>query len=470
MAMTRKWLERLTVVGGLVAGLLTPSPASSQEKGDPRGVAVEQVRNERPAFMVRVSVDRPNRVYRGKEEMRVSVVSEREGYLYLFYCDANQKISCLFPNQVQKDNRIPARKTVSVPAPDANFKLRIQPPYGREILKAVVTREPLKVKGLDEQSLTKGDVTELELENLKGVAIETRERRPADWAEHNVEILTVAPDGRVGARQPRRVGVFIGISDYLAHPKVPNLSVGHEDARLMAAVMKQHCRLDGEPIVLLNNQATLKNIEDVLRRRLPAATQPGDTVILYWSGHGGRFGNTDGTEKDGYDECLVPYDGRVDDVATIRRTMLTDDTFGRWVQELEGRKLVVILDACHSAGVHNRGKDLSAGNGNGKELGTAAPLMSRVFARAKDLGQRESALLASSTAAQISFERRERDCSVMTYYLLDQLRRGNGPVTLSQAFAHLEREVPAYVKQAFRGSTQNPVLIDETTPPLYLRP
>jgi len=35
---------------------------------------------------------------------------------------------------------------------------------------------------------------------------------------------------------------------------------------------------------------------------------------------------------------------------TIRRTALTDDTFGRWIQDLDGRRVVLILDTCHSAG------------------------------------------------------------------------------------------------------------------------
>ena len=54
----------------LAVGL--PFPASADEKPNPRAVVVEEVRNARPAFHVRVAVDRPDRVYRGGDEIKVA--------------------------------------------------------------------------------------------------------------------------------------------------------------------------------------------------------------------------------------------------------------------------------------------------------------------------------------------------------------------------------------------------------------
>ena len=85
------------------------------------------------------------------------------------------------------------------------------------------------------------------------------------------------------------------------------------------------------------------------------------------------------------------------------------------------------------------------------------------------VGQRETAVLASSQAAQVSFERRERDLSIMTFCLVELLRSSNGPVSLQDAYRMLQQSVPAYVERAFPGSTQTPILVDYTTPPLYLR-
>ncbi|MBI3467791.1 MAG: caspase family protein, partial [Planctomycetes bacterium] len=143
-----------------------------------------------------------------------------------------------------------------------------------------------------------------------------------------------------------------------------------------------------------------------------------------------------------------------------------DDAFGRWIQELDGRKVVIILDTCHSGGqaTHEKGVGVPA-------AGTAEfDFLDGELARAKDVGQKETALLTSSKASELSMERREGDLSVMTYFLTRQLRDGSGPLTLSQIHGQLKDSVPLYVEKNFPGATQTPVLADETTPPFYLRP
>ncbi|MFH1923630.1 MAG: DUF4384 domain-containing protein, partial [Planctomycetota bacterium] len=123
--------------------ILPATGAETDEPGDPRGVVVEEIRNDRPSFMVRVDVDHPDRTYRGGEEMRVRVVSERAGYLYLLYCDANREITCLFPFTADESNYIPAGRPIDIPQPGSRFRLRIAPPDGQEVLKAIVSLAPL---------------------------------------------------------------------------------------------------------------------------------------------------------------------------------------------------------------------------------------------------------------------------------------------------------------------------------------
>ncbi len=460
------WLALLTFFA--FTALEPPAPADEIGAKGSRGVLVEDLRNERAPFLVRVDVDRADRTYRGGDTMTVKITSEEEGYLYLLYLSADDKLTCLFPNEVQSDNRIPARQQITVPAPQAQFRLRVGPPFGQEVLKAIVTKTAIDPARLGVESLTKGPATPLESEKLKGVAVEL-DRDRTRWAEHHVQIVTVSPTDPVKPERPkpRRVGLFIGISEY-REDGIRNLRVCHRDAQEMARIMREHCQLD-EVVVLVNQQATLSAIRKAFLENLVKKTKPGDKVFIFWSGHGGRCADDTGHEPDGHSEFLVPYDARIADLATIRRTMLLDRTFGRWVQELDGRRVIVIIDTCHAGGQAAGQKGLSM-PGQQEPGEFANNFLEAILTRAKNIGQDEAAVLAASRAAQIAFERREGDLSVMTYFLARHLEQANAGVTLQAAYEHLKREVPAYVEKRFPGVTQTPILADQTTPPVYLRP
>jgi metacaspase-1 len=74
-----------------------------------------------------------------------------------------------------------------------------------------------------------------------------------------------------------------------------------------------------------------------------AGAQPGDSLFLHYSGHGGQKRDLDGDEEDGMDETLCPCDYQKAGV------ILDDDMFRILVQPLPvGCRLTAIFDACHS--------------------------------------------------------------------------------------------------------------------------
>ena len=73
-------------------------------------------------------------------------------------------------------------------------------------------------------------------------------------------------------------------------------------------------------------------------------------------------------------------------------------------------------------------------------------------------------------ANQVSFERKEGDLSTMTYFLVEQLNLGSESVTLLAAYENMKQRVAEYVEQMFPGTTQTPVLVDNLSPPFFLRP
>jgi hypothetical protein len=492
------------VLCGLAAALLGGAARAQDEA---RGVAVEAVStvNDNPAFMVRVRTDHPDAVYKYGDLMKVFVKSEKAGYLYLLYMDSEGKKSVLFPNKYQPDNRIPANEEIRVPArDDEGFRLRIGPPAGKELLVAVVKLTPYKSLKVEEVTKSAGP-TPITDAQFKGVVVEAMggpnqggtiqdnkdklKRKPReynekarDWAEHHIVTTVVKDDAPTGQGKKRRLGVFVGISNFQS-PQIRKLRCSHKDAQEMAEFMRTKGGLTEPPVILTDAKATLKNVETAILRDLPAKTRPGDEVVIYWSGHGGRCAAVAGSnEPDGFDEFLVPYDGRLDDIDTLRTTMLMDDTFGRWVQALDGRKVIVILDACHSGGqastpakgLEDYGKGIglwpeAAGKG-GDDARYKTFFFSTELSRMKDIGQKDTLVLASSRASQVSFERKEGDLSVFTYYLLDQLNKAARTVSAQDSFDYLREKVPAYVMEKFPGATQTPVLVPQPAKDTYVRP
>jgi hypothetical protein len=107
--------------------------------------------------------------------------------------------------------------------------------------------------------------------------------------------------------------------------------------------------------LLVNQQATKRAILDALSE-LARRTRPGDSVFIYYSGHGWLVNDEDGDEStfnddERYDEALVPYDAVPwprERAYEPNPTLLIDDEFARALGPMSGRRLAVIFDSCHS--------------------------------------------------------------------------------------------------------------------------
>jgi hypothetical protein len=334
-------------------------------------------------------------------------------------------------------------------------------------------------------------MTQVEAATVRGAYVEELKPEATKWAEHDVWILTKARrPGDAGQQAPeqaggkRRVGVFIGINQF-QDQRIPPLQAAAADARQMQRDMKRFGKLD-QSFLLIDEQATLGEIRDTICSHVLAATTLGDTVILYFSTHGSRCKDIEGEEDDKLDEFLAVHDTRIDNEDTVRKTALMDDAFGRWLQALDGRKIIVVLDTCHSggqagggAGARGSGPAKGAAPAKGFDpgwlprglAGTEFDFLNGEVLRAKDIGQRDAVLLAASMATERAFERPDRGLSVMTHFLLESLQ-AQPRLTVVDAYWYVRRKVPAYVAAAFPGMTQTPVLVpdDEANKRLLLRP
>jgi hypothetical protein len=77
-----------------------------------------------------------------------------------------------------------------------------------------------------------------------------------------------------------------------------------------------------------------------------SVSEPGDTVWIHYSGHGGRLPDDNGDEEDGYDETLIPVDFQ--SAGQIR----DDDVLKHLVKPMrEGVTMTCLMDCCHSGTV-----------------------------------------------------------------------------------------------------------------------
>ncbi len=463
---------------------------AAQTVDPPTGQRVDlsAVQQNQPDFLVRAELNHPSGQYAENETLSLRVTTEEDAYLYIEYQQADGQTFQIFPNSAQPDNRLRAKQTVTIPGENDRFVWKISPPYGKETIKVVASRKPL-VK-LEAKNLREKRFNPLGAAEWKGAELEIDEQRPRDWTEHAVTLLTAQTVEKLPGG--RRMGVFFGVSKHQISPLLTSvgpplrsldLSSCKNDAEKLHEVMSTVGKLDRSQ-VFTDEQATFANLQEAITKWLPSVTRPEDTVFIYFSGHGGQIADDGTDEVDKLDEYLVPHDfvdgglyqlmdelnkrgklpkayefqyrnlkqlaqkfgGNLEQLNQhlTRTTGLSDDLMTRWLQDLSGRQVVVILDICHSGGFAIQEKSFlntpSAGfDYLGKELG-----------RLKDLGQLDEALLAASRADELSQVRYDKEFSVMTKAMLDGLARSSQQVTLQDSYEHCQRGIDLYFTEVNR--------------------
>ena len=89
----------------------------------------------------------------------------------------------------------------------------------------------------------------------------------------------------------RKWAILIGVDKYL-DPQIPSLDYCVADARLMADTLSKRCGYEAERILLLTDDQDKDHLKPLginLRKQIPGwlkNAQPGDTVLIFFSGHG----------------------------------------------------------------------------------------------------------------------------------------------------------------------------------------
>lgn len=199
---------------------------------------------------------------------------------------------------------------------------------------------------------------------------------------------------------------------------------------------------------LVNRQATKTGIVGALKR-MAASCKQGDVVYVHYSGHGQQMTDVHDDEKDGLDECWIPYDAYRRASKTYHgERHLTDDELNVYLNAIRNRigakgKLLVVIDACH-CGDGTRGDDDEVARGvedtlmvdsvNARGLYEAFEMVRSLFVgdngkvkvvndKAKPLAERWITISACRSD-QVNIEMKKPTVGKLTYALWKELKDG----------------------------------------------
>jgi len=271
-----------------------------------------------------------------------------------------------------------------------------------------------------------------------------------------------APPPRESSLQEYQVSqywaVVIGVSRY-RDSRIPTLRYAAADAQSFYnwLASPDGGRYPPSRIQLLvNEQATASNIKEALFVWLKQAIEE-DTVIIFFAGHGSP--ESPDSPNNLY---LLPYDTRYDAIATTGFPMWDIETALR--RFVKAKKVIVIADACHAAGV-----------GHGFDIARRAhraikcnPISSRLQ-NLSGIGE-GVAVISASNDKQFSQESEKwgGGHGVFTYFLLQGLR---GEADYSKDKRVTLGELIPYLSEQVRRATTNaqcPVVAGQFDPALSI--
>ena len=160
------------------------------------------------------------------------------------------------------------------------------------------------------------------------------------------------------AQTRRALVIGIGLQEDKAWGKIN----GDKDVPYVEEMLKNAKFKPGNVRKLVNRQATKAAIVNAFRS-LALQSKRGDIVYIHFSGHGQQMKDVHNDEKDGLDECWIPYDAYRKPCEKDRgEKHLTDDEVNFFLNAIRDRighegKMLVVIDACHSGDATRGGED-----------------------------------------------------------------------------------------------------------------
>ena len=214
---------------------------------------------------------------------------------------------------------------------------------------------------------------------------------------------------------------------------------------------------------LENQQATKVGIVGAFKR-MTASCKHGDVVYIHYSGHGQQMTDVHNDERDGLDECWIPYDAcRKASTTYHGERHLTDDELNVYLNAIRDKigakgKLLVVIDACHS-GDGTRGDEDEVVRGVEDVFKAVKSLIIGDNDKEKVINQKAKPLaerwitLSACKSDQVNIEMKNPAVGKLTYALWMELK--NGDKINNEEFI---KRIRKFVNRNTSSRPQQPVL------------
>ena len=311
--------------------------------------------------------------------------------------------------------------------------LQLKP--GQEIATRQLTRVPNAERSVAFE-------TTIRINKTTPILIEA-EDKTGSRSQVSVPVFVARPGVKIPAGG-RKYALIIGISRYKNTIQgIPNLEYADVDARSVYQFLQQPAAggfASEDMLMLTNEQATITKIRETLTSFIAKASE-NDLLLIFFAGHGAPDPSAP------QNLYVIAHDTSL---ADMPGTALPMPDLRRYIQQnIRSKRVVLLLDTCHSAGLSTEGT---------RDLGNN---LANLYLE-KLLYQEEGrAIITSSDVNEPSRESQKwgNGHGVFTYYLLEGLK---GSADTNQDRLVSVGELFRYVRQRVRLDTnfqQNPRML-----------
>lgn len=414
--------------------------------------------NPNPQSNIKVTLSAEKQSLHPGDELGLTFTADRECYLTLMDMGTSGKILRLWPNDHSgQDNRIDPNSPRSFPGPGDKFRYRISGPDGTERLIAYATSEKGKI--LSEQEFQKLKDTGFKEYPGSAKDLAIRFQRSSETLGSNISWGTAQVNVCIGSGPPPEVETTQTSKAYLlaiaGHGQFDGRPYDNTVDRI-AEVLQSKAGFPKSNIkVLKEPDSDYKGVSSGMQW-LASSTQPEDTVVIYFSGHGGNH-NGEG--------FVVLYPGQQKKMTKRehlrQKILLTKNEFGAFIKKIPARKKILIVDSCHSRAI-TKGLQITDGElisdylqwpESEDEEWTLSDKSSP-----PNYGNDHEALLASARKHESSASHPRLNGGIFTYFLVEAIKHGSP--NLEEAFNFSTKGTLEFWKKVLKKEPPIPCLVD----------